>query len=843
MKRLLLAGVLIALLSSAARAGSQKHTFALGDSSFLLDGKPVVLRSGEMHFARIPREYWRDRLRMAKAMGLNTIATYVFWNYHEPEKGRYNFKGNADVAEFVRIAGEEGLWVLVRPSAYACAEWEFGGYPWWLLKEDGMKVRSRDPKFLGLVKKYFAELGKQLAPLQITRGGNIIMVQIENEYGSYDQDKEYLALNRDFIRAAGFDVDLYTCDGPSQMPRGYLPGLLPAVNGLDNIPEVKDLVRRYHDGKGPFFIAEWYPAWFDTWGLDHHVVPASEYTSTLENVLSHGVSINMYMAHGGTSFGFMNGANMDYSMPYSPQVTSYDYDAPIDEAGNATQKFMAFREVIARHLLPGETLPPVPARKIAKALPPIALTETSDLFARLPAPVTAMQPLSFEDLNQGYGFVLYRTTLHGPSEGLLSIEHVCDYALVYVNNRRVGMLDRRLGQDSLKIDLPAGEATLDILVENLGRINYGPFLNDNRKGITKQVLLNGEVVSGWSMYRLPLSSLSGVTFSASSVGSGPVLRRGRFSVSEIADTYLDMSSWTKGLVWINGHNLGRYWRVGPQQTLYVPGPWLRKGINDVVVLDLMGDGPSRLLTRDTPILDELGDPVVTIRGTFDTTSRTCTLKLATKGRDHEIRYTLDGTRPTAASALYASELPVATTATVSARAFRHGAPSDVVSSRPIRFSRATGKHVTYARPFSAAHPAAGARALVDCLQGAANVDDPYWQGFEGDDCEAVIDLGSPVLLNRLSARFLQATRSWVFFPTSVVFSVSANDTDFVEVGRIDIPVAGKHEPTSIRECAAALSHGTARYVKVTAKNVGVCPSWHGGKGGKAWVFIDEIVAD
>jgi beta-galactosidase len=843
MIRRVLTIVLIPLCVSATRCGVPKHTFALGDSSFLLDGKPIVLVSGEMHFARIPREYWRDRLRMARAMGLNTIATYVFWNYQEPEKGRYRFTGNADVAEFVRIAKEEGLWIIIRPSAYACAEWEFGGYPWWLLKEHKLKVRSRDPKFLSLVKKYFTQLGQQLAPLQVTRGGNIIMVQIENEYGSYGDDKKYLRLNKDMMRGVGFDVELYTCDGPSQMPRGYLPGLLPAVNGLDNVAEVKKLVSRYHRGKGPFFIAEWYPAWFDSWGIDHHVVAAEEYAGTLDNVLSRGVSINMYMAHGGTTFGFMNGANMDRTSPYAPQVTSYDYDAPIDEAGNATPKYMAFREVIERHLPPGQSLPPVPARKVARAMPPIVLTETTDLFGNLPKAVGAKRPLSFEDLNQGYGFVLYRTTLHGPAVGLLSITHVRDYALVYINGKRVGILDRRLDQDSMNIALPAGDARLDILVENLGRINYGPFLNDNRKGITERVGFNGREVTGWTMFGFPFNSIDELKFGARPLSHGPLLRRGRFPLSNPADTYLDMTRWGKGVVWINGHNLGRYWNIGPQQTLYVPGPWLRQGENEVVVLDLMGDGPSELTSRDTPILDDLGNPEVTISGTYEHRKKACVVRLSTRGRECDIRYTLDGSEPTTASPLYASEFPVATTAAVSARAFRHGVPSDAVSVRQIRFSWATGCPVALAYPYSASHSGGGEGALVDGMEGQASVDDPAWQGFEGDDCDAVIDLGSPVTLHRLSTRFLQATRSWVFFPTSVEFSLSTDGEHYVRIGEETLPVAPHHEPVAIKTYSPAFTEVTARYVRVTAKNLRRCPDWHAGKGGKAWIFIDEVIAE
>ncbi len=668
MRTIFLMGVVLTVLTTGASAQNLHHAFRLGERDFLLDGKPFQIISGEMHFARIPEEYWRDRLKMAKSMGLNTIATYVFWNYHEPEKGNYLFKGNADVARFVKIAQEEGLWVIIRPSAYACAEWEFGGYPWWLLTEKGLKVRSRDPRFLEMTRKYFRELGKQLAPLQVTKGGNIIMVQLENEYGSYDQDKEYLALNRDIIRDSGFDVELYTCDGPSQMPRGYLPGILPAVNGLDNVTEVKDLVDRHHANRGPYFIAEWYPAWFDTWGVEHHVVPAREYLKPLEDVLSSGVSINMYMVHGGTTRGFMNGANADSSSPYAPQTSSYDYDAPIDEAGNATPKFEAFREVIQRHLPSGVLLPAVPPRKKTIVVPRFTLSESVDMFAHLPQPVVSERPLTFEDLRQGYGYVLYRAALQGPQKGTLSIEHVRDYALVFVNGRRVAVLDRRQNRESVDIELPEGSVNLDIVVENLGRINYGPFLNDNRKGITEKVTFDRKEIAGWKMYGFPFKDVAGLKFTSAAHATGPVARRGTFRLDETADTYLDMRDWGKGCVWVNGHSVGRYWSVGPQQTLYLPGPWLRKGENEIVIFEMLQEKQQDVQMIASPILDDVANPSVTVSGRYDRQKGVCLVTLASRGSGAEVRYTLDGSDPTKDARLFTSELPVSQPVKVAARA-------------------------------------------------------------------------------------------------------------------------------------------------------------------------------
>jgi len=290
-------------------AQKARHTFALGDSAFLLDNKPFQIISGEMHYPRVPREAWRQRMRMAKAMGLNTIGTYVFWNLHEPQKDHYDFSGNNDIAAFVKTAQEEGLWVILRPSPYVCAEWEFGGYPFWLQNEEGLVVRSKEDKYLKEYHDYIMAVGKQLAPLQVNHGGNILMVQVENEYGSYGSDKEYLDINRKMFIEAGFDGLLYTCDPASDVANGHLPGLLPAVNGLDKPQQVKQLVRKNNDNKGPFFIAEWYPAWFDWWGTPHHTKPAENYRATFDSVLAAGLSINMYMFHGGTTRGFMNGSN------------------------------------------------------------------------------------------------------------------------------------------------------------------------------------------------------------------------------------------------------------------------------------------------------------------------------------------------------------------------------------------------------------------------------------------------------------------------------------------------------------------------------------------------------
>lgn len=587
--------------------GQQKHSFGLGDSVFLLDGKPFQMISGEMHAPRIPPEYWHDRMKKAKAMGLNTIGTYVFWNAHEPMPGRYDFSGNNDIAGFIKAAQDEGLWVVLRPSPYVCAEWEFGGYPWWLLKDSTVKVRSKDSRFIAAYTRYIHELAKQIVPLLVTNGGNVLMVQIENEYGSYSDDKSYLDLNRKLFREAGFDGILFTCDGADKMGNGYLPGYLPAVNGSDNPEEVKKLIRQYHNGKGPYYIAEWYPGWFDNWGKPHAKTNADREAAKLDTVLAAGISINMYMFHGGTTRGFMNGANMNSNDPYAPQTSSYDYDAPLDESGNPTEKYFKFRDIIARHLPAGTALPPVPEKKKTIAVDNIQLTEYAGLFDQLPQPVSSLQPLCFEELDQAYGFVLYRSVLPASKSGYLKINGLRDFAIVYVNGKQIGTLDRRMKQDSILLPEVPANAVLDILAENNGRINYGPYLTDNRKGIIEAVALSDKTVTNWKMYRFPFNDLKTVRFNTKLLADKiqPVCYRGYFNLDETGDTYLDMRSFGKGFVFLNGINLGKYWDIGPQQTLYVPAGWLKKGRNEIVVFDALKQKHQTITALTAPVLNKL----------------------------------------------------------------------------------------------------------------------------------------------------------------------------------------------------------------------------------------------
>lgn len=578
-----------------------KFTLDNEGGKFLLDGKPFQIISGEMHYARIPPEYWRDRLMKARSMGLNTVTTYVFWNLHEPKRGEFNFSGIADVAQFVKIAQEVGLYVILRPGPYACAEWEFGGYPSWLLKDNDLKVRSTDERFLKACESYLIRLGKELAPLQNTHGGPIIMVQVENEYGSYGSDKVYMGNIRDMIKHAGFDVPLFTADGPTQMPNGYLSDVLPGVNGATG-QDIFDTIKKYRPN-GPFFVPEYYPGWLDHWGEAHADVNADTCVRDLDWMLSHGVSVNLYMFHGGTNFGFMNGAN--YGGRFQPQPTSYDYDAPLDEAGRPTPKYFKLRDLFARYQRSGTTLPDVSPVTPVITIPRFELNESTNLFNDLPKSINSKQPLSMEDIGQSYGYILYRTRINAPVSGKLIIKELRDYGILFLNGKKIASLDRRNKQSKLMIEVSQTPAVLDILVENGGRINYGRQILENRKGITGSVTLDGKELTDWEIFSLPMENIGSMKFVKESADSGPILYRGKFTLNKIGDAFLDMRGWKKGCVWVNNHNLGRFWYIGPQQTLYLPGPFLQKGVNEIIVLELEESKQHSVEGIREPILNQL----------------------------------------------------------------------------------------------------------------------------------------------------------------------------------------------------------------------------------------------
>jgi beta-galactosidase len=569
---------------------------------FMLDGKPFEIISGEMHYARIPRAYWRDRLEKARAMGLNTISTYVFWNLHEPRPGAYDFGGQLDVAEFIREAQQEGLYVILRPGPYVCSEWDLGGLPAWLLADPKMELRGNNENFLKPAARWLARLGQELAPLEIARGGPIIAVQVENEYGSFGGDARYMSRIRDLITAAGFDgAMLYTADGPPELPRGTLDDLPAVVNFGPGEAESAFAALRAFRPVGPLMSGEYWDGWFDHWGERHNVTNAKQQAQELESMLSRGYSVNLYMFEGGTSFGFMAGAN--FARAYQPDTTSYDYDAPLDEAGRPTPKFLAFREVIERHF-EGGSLPPLPRAAAVVEIPEFKLRDSASLWANVGQPIPRERPETMETLGQAYGYILYRTRIAGPVKGELAVDEVHDYAEVFLNGDRAGSLDRRFEQERIPIQVPPGDATLDILVENLGRINFGPRLRDDRKGITRSVTLDGRELTGWEIYPLPMNDLVSLRFS-SAPAKAPGFYRGTFDLDRTGDTFLDMSKLGMGVAWINGHNLGRFWHLGPQRTLYVPGVWLKKGKNEVILFDLKDDRDASLAGRSEPILNEL----------------------------------------------------------------------------------------------------------------------------------------------------------------------------------------------------------------------------------------------
>ncbi len=590
----------------STRSRNQHHTFGWKGEQFLLDGNPFQIRAGSMHYPRVPRPYWRDRMRKMKALGLNTLCTYIFWNLHEPQQGRFDFTGNLDVASYLRTAQDEGLWVIIRPGPYICSEWDFGGFPAWLLATPNMKVRSTDPRFLKAAGHYLRRLGAELAPLQITEHGPIIMAQVENEYGSFGNDKTYLKSIRNMIRRAGFDVLLYTSDGPSSelLEQGTLPSLLSAINfgGSDAASAFSNFAKFRQNV--PRMCGEYWVGWLDHWGEVHHTTSPQASAKGLEWMLSHGISVNLYMFHGGTSFGFMSGAN--YGSAYQPDVTSYDYDAPLDEGGRPQEKFFTLRNVFLRHPSQGGPLAQLPLPLPVIDIPRFELKQSAPLSQALGRPIASDTPLPMEALGQAYGFILYRTRVDAAVHGFLELIELRDHAWVYQGSRKLGTLERRLGQHSLKVDLIPGEA-LDILVENMGRINFGPKLLYNHQGITEKVLLNGRELTGWSIFTLPLSDLSGVNFSDQPV-RGPAFYRQIFVLESTGDTFLDMRGWGIGCVWVNGRNLGRYWRIGPQQTLFAPGCWLKKGENEIVVLDIEEGSHRSVQGLKNPVYETMRQP-------------------------------------------------------------------------------------------------------------------------------------------------------------------------------------------------------------------------------------------
>ncbi|MBY0556691.1 MAG: beta-galactosidase [Burkholderiaceae bacterium] len=606
-----------------AQAGtSGPARFTVGSSDFYIDGKPLQIRCGEMHFARVPREYWVHRLQAIKAMGLNTVCAYLFWNYHEWREGKFDWSGQRDAVEFCRLAQQQGLWVILRPGPYACAEWEMGGLPWWLLKKHpgDAFLRTREPAFIDPARRYLREVGRVLGPMQVTQGGPILMVQVENEYGFFGEDLEYMRVMRQALLDAGFAVPLFQCNPTNALARTHLPELLTVANfGSDPAAGFKALAAVQ---QAPLMCGEYYSGWFDTWGNPHRRGDNSAAVVDIQAMLKANGSFSLYMAHGGTSFGLWGGCDR----PFRPDTSSYDYDAPISEAGWVGSKFEAYREGIRPYLAAGEVLPEPPPRNPVMSIAAFALSESAPVLANFPARVIhAVSPEPIEQYDISRGLVAYRVQLGAGPAGTLSAAKVRDLAWVYVDGKLVGTLDTRHRRFAVALAARSKPVTVEILLYTIARVNFGLEVHD-RKGLHGPVTFTPK---GGAAQALENWEIRAIDFDADAVlpplafkrgrARGPAFWRGSFDAGRQADTFLDMSSWGQGIVWINGRCLGRYWSIGPTQTMYLPGPWLRKGRNEVVVLDLTGPRSARLNGLTTPILDQLhpeldlARPVSTVR--------------------------------------------------------------------------------------------------------------------------------------------------------------------------------------------------------------------------------------
>lgn len=606
---------IILLFFSLNTLFSQKGKFEIKDGSFFLNDKPFTVYSGEMHYPRVPSEYWKHRLEMMKAMGLNTVTTYVFWNYHEEAPGKWNFSGEKDLRKFIKTAQEVGLYVIIRPGPYVCAEWEFGGYPWWLQKNKDLEIRRDNKAFLEECRKYINQLAKQIVPLQINNGGPVIMVQAENEFGSYvaqrkdiplEEHRKYSHKIKEMLLNSGVSVPLFTSDGSSLFKGGSIEGAIPTANGEGDIDILKKSINEYNGGQGPYMVAEYYPGWLDHWAEPFVKVTTEEVVKQTETYIKNGISFNYYMIHGGTNFGFTSGANYDKNHDIQPDITSYDYDAPINEAGWGTPKYNALREIFQK--IHPNTLPDIPKPMKVITIPSIKFSKINCIFdlTNRQKPFVSDKPLTFEDLNIGNGYVLYRRKFDNDTKGKLEIKGLRDYANIYINGKWEGELNRVNKKYDLDIEIKSGDR-LEILVENMGRINYGAEIVNNLKGIISPVKINGTEVSGnWEMLPMPFDTFPKHTFKQKHIAvHSPVIQEAEFTLDETGDTFLDMRNFGKGIVFINGKNAGRYWSTaGPQQTLYIPGVWLKKGRNLIQIFEQI-KFHNTVSGIEHPILDQL----------------------------------------------------------------------------------------------------------------------------------------------------------------------------------------------------------------------------------------------
>lgn len=569
------------------------QTFSIGKETFLLNGEPFTIVAGAIHYFRVPKEYWRDRLLKLKACGFNTVDTYVAWNCHQKNEDAFDFSENNNIEEFLDIAADLGLYAIVRPGPYICGDWEFGGFPWWLLKYEDIELRCMNKRYIGFVDKYFDELIPRLATHQITRGGNVIMVQVENEYGSWGNDKQYMQYIADGLIKRGIDVPLYTADGieDHMLVNGSVDGVLKTVKFGAN-PSVNFPYLREFQKDGPLMCSEFWSGWFDQWGYKHYERKPADAARSLQRIMAKDASVSAYMFCGGTTFGFMNGANFD--KVYKPIVNSYDSDALLTESGDITKKYELFKKTIANHIVKTEETaidPPIAKAKYGS----VPFTHCAGLFENidnLSSAFELLKPVPMEKLGQGYGFILYKTHLNGPVDYLpLTISEVHDRAYIFLNDDLYAIQSRNDPESIVDIRVPEEGVDLTILVENMGRVSFGHEMKDY-KGITDSVRLGQTYLYNWTAYPLELNDLSGLDFKAEPdmvFFDQPTFYKAQFIIAdEPADTFVKLPAFTKGVIFINGKPLSRYWSKGPQRSAYLPAPMLTKGVNEIIVLELEG---------------------------------------------------------------------------------------------------------------------------------------------------------------------------------------------------------------------------------------------------------------
>ena len=568
-----------------------------------LNGEKFKIISGSIHYFRVVPEYWKDRLEKLKAMGCNTVETYVAWNIHEPNEGEFHFEEENDLCGFIELAQELGLYVILRPSPYICAEWEFGGFPAWLLTKPGIRLRCNNKVYLDCVERYYDKLIPMIVPYQFTKGGPVLMLQIENEYGSYGNDKEYLNALKTMMVERGIEIPFVTSDGTEDqmLADGGVEDVWQTANfgskGAERFDKLESVI-----GNQPLMCMEFWDGWFDHWGQgEHSVVGLEDHRKSLEDMLSRG-HVNFYMFHGGTNFGFMNGSNYDERL--LPDVTSYDYDAPLSEDGQITEKYLEFQKVISkfREIPKVEFTTPI-SRKSYGTLQVQEKTGLFDTLDTLSTAVREAMPLSMEELGQNYGYVLYRSTIsRGKEIRSCEIRGGADRAILFADGKQVDIRNDYEMNKTTGFELADEQGTLDILMENMGRVNYGPEIELQKKGITHGVLVNGSFHMGWDMYSLPLEVISKVDFSRGYGEGMPAFYRFAFKAEETADTFLDVTGFGKGCVFVNGKNIGRFWEAGPQKRLYIPGPLLKEGENEIILFETDGKAVDTISLMDTPDL-------------------------------------------------------------------------------------------------------------------------------------------------------------------------------------------------------------------------------------------------